>query len=208
MDKETALITKLEYLKKQDPILKKVIATVPRPNFKSTENLFHDLISCVVEQQIHYRSTKNVFQKMLSHANLKTLTPQNFQEFEKRSVGIVKLSMKKQNTILNIIEWWNQHTIDWDLLSDEEVRNELNKIEGIGKWTVDMSLIYTLQRPDVFSFEDYHIKQVMSSLYELPPKSRLKAQMVEIVNTWKPYRSTAFLYLLEWKKQSKLNHRS
>jgi len=64
------MISENNHLKKVDPILKEVIATIPFPQIVSTKNVFHDLMSCVLEQQIHYRSTKKIFQKMLDKSNL------------------------------------------------------------------------------------------------------------------------------------------
>jgi len=70
-----------------------------------------------------------------------------------------------------------------------------------------MILIFTLNRPNVFSYDDFHIKQIMTKLYGLNPKSKLKAQMKEISEPWSPYKSTAFQYLLEWKKFNKSKHK-
>lgn len=76
------------FLAKADPILEKVIIQVPKPKIESTKDVFHDLMSCVLEQQIHYRSTKKIFQKMLNEANLERLTPTNFQHFEKNHLQV------------------------------------------------------------------------------------------------------------------------
>jgi len=111
--------------------------------------------------------------------------------------------MKKQETLVNILESWNSGATNWEKCEEAELRQKLSEIKGIGKWTIDMILIYTLQSPNIFSYDDFHIKQIMTSLYGLNPKSRLKAQMVEIAEEWSPYLSTAFLYLLEWKKFKK-----
>ena len=191
------------HLKKVDPVLKEIITTIPFPQIESTKNVFHDLMSCVLEQQIHYRSTKKVFQKMLDKSNLEILHPDNFSEFERNAFGDIKLSMKKYETVLSIVQHWDKNDIRWEKCSDEEIVNELSQIKGIGKWTIDMILIFTLNRPNLFSYDDFHIKQIMTKLYGLNPKSKLKAQMKEISEPWNPYKSTAFLYLLEWKKYNK-----
>ena len=64
-----------------------------------------------------------------------------------------------------------------------------------------MILLYTLQRPCVFPFDDFHLKQVMTTLYGLNPKAKLKAQMLEIAEKWENQQSLAVLYLLAWKNQ-------
>lgn len=191
------------HLKKSDPILKDIISKVPFSQIVSTKNVFHDLISCILEQQIHYRSTKKVFQKMLDKSNLTMLTPDNFSEFEKKAFKDIKLSTKKFETILNIIQHWEENDVKWVELSDEEVKNELSQIKGVGQWTIDMVLIYTLNRPNVFSYDDFHIKQIITKLYALNPKSKLKAQMKEVSEPWHPFKSTAFQYLIAWKTFNK-----
>ncbi len=66
-----------------------------------------------------------------------------------------------------------------------------------------MILMFTLERPDVFPFDDFHLKQIMSSIYGLNPKSKLKAQMIEVAKKWEGHRSLAVQYLWDWKKFEK-----
>ncbi len=195
----------IAHLKKADPILGEIISVLPTPEIESTGSVFHDLMSCILEQQIHYRSTKRIFHNMLDRSGLTLLTPNNYSEFEERAFEGIKLSVNKYETVLRIVEQWETEEVKWEVLSDDAVKNKLSEIKGIGKWTIEMILIFTLNRPDVFAFDDFHIKQLMVQLYGLDPKSKLKAQMVEVAEPWAPYRSTAFRYLLEWKKFTKSN---
>ncbi len=192
-----------DYLKSDDPVLEKIINTIPIPQVDSTQNVFHDLMSCVIEQQIHYRSTKKTFEKMLTKAELTELSIHNFDQFEAKAFENVKLSERKYQTIVGVVEYWQSHTTDWKSLSDKAVRQELSSIKGIGAWTIDMILLFTLQRPNIFPADDYHLKMLMTSLYQLNPKSRLKAQMKEIATTWSPHQSLAVHYLLDWKTYNK-----
>lgn len=198
------LTTVTKKLAASDPILKKITESLPPLEIEKDGQVFHDVMSCIIEQQIHYRSTKKVFQKMLAKSKLTILTPKNFTEFEK-SFKDVKLSEKKYATIANILEFWDLNKIDWTSASNEEIYQKLGSINGIGKWTIEMILIYTLQRPDIFAFDDFHIKQIRVKLYKLDPKIRLKVQMTEIANLWIPHRSFAFRYLIEWKNQFSKN---
>ncbi|HMO41449.1 MAG TPA: hypothetical protein PKE17_18710, partial [Saprospiraceae bacterium] len=169
----------------------------------STNNVFHDLMSCIIEQQIHYRSTKRIFAKALEHAGIEYLTLDNFTLFEERSLSQIKLAMNKYETMMSFIEYWSNNTLDFNKLTDEEVIAELSSIKGIGKWTIDMILLYTLERPNIFPYDDFHLKQIMISLYNLDPKAKLKAQMLEVAEKWGNQKSLAVLYLLNWKKHNK-----
>lgn len=142
---------------------------------------------------------------MLNSANLERLSIDNFQVFEEKAFGSIKLAMGKYETIVRILEFWEVNTINWQSLSDEEIISKLSSIKGIGKWTIDMILLYTLERPNVFPHDDFHLKQIMVSLYGLDEKVRLKAQMLEISEKWGNQKSLAVLYLLEWKNLKKEN---
>jgi DNA-3-methyladenine glycosylase II len=190
-----------------DAVLGNIIATIPAPQIQSTNNVFHDLMSCILEQQIHYRSTKKIFQKMLNTASLEILTPENFPAFEEKAFSNIKLSIGKYETVLRIIEFWSENTIKWQALKDEEVISTLSSIKGIGQWTIDMILLYTLQRPNVFPYDDFHLKEIMVKLYGLDPNVKLKAQMIDISNAWGEHKSLAVWYLLAWKEFNKKKNR-
>jgi DNA-3-methyladenine glycosylase II len=190
-------------LSQSDPILGNIIQSMDEPITVSTNDVFFDLMSCILEQQIHYRSTKKKFQKMLDRAELKTLNPSNFSEFEEKAFPSMKISIAKIETVLKILEFWNKHTINWKSLTDAEVIEQLTSIKGVGKWTIDMILLYTLERPNVFPYDDFHLKQIMVKHYDLNPKSKLKAQMIDIANDWGDQKSLAVKYLLAWKEHHK-----
>ncbi|HLP92953.1 MAG TPA: hypothetical protein VK168_02910 [Saprospiraceae bacterium] len=182
-----------------DPILEKVMLQVPKPVVDSTGDVFHDLMSCIIEQQIHYRSTKKIFAKALERAGITHLTPENFHLLEKHALSQIKLATGKYETMLQFIAYWQHNTLDFNQLTDEKVASELASIKGIGKWTIDMILMYTLKRDNVFPADDFHLKQIMVSLYDLDPKVKLKAQMLEVAEKWGHQKSIAVLYLLAYK---------
>ncbi len=190
------------HLSAKDSILKQVIAEVDWPEIVSTGNVFHDLMSCVIEQQIHYRSTKKTFAKLLAEASLEELTSDNFEEFEEQALGDVKLSMRKYETIVEVVAFFQRHLPDWLGMSNAEVRETLGSIKGIGPWTIDMILLYTLERPDVFPAQDYHLRLVMEQLYGIGPK-RITSGMKKIAENWAPYQSFGVKYLLSWKETNK-----
>jgi DNA-3-methyladenine glycosylase II len=189
--------------KYEDPILQNIIGQIDRPIIDSTNAVFHDLMSCIIEQQIHYRSSKRIFAKVLERAGIERLTLENFHLLEQYSLPHIKLSAGKYDTMLSFIDYWSKNTLDFNNLSDEEVQAELSGIKGIGKWTIDMILLYTLNRPNIFPYDDFHLKQIMTSLYDLNPGSKLKAQMLEVSKNWGGQRSLAVLYLFAWKEFKK-----
>ncbi|MBC7525768.1 MAG: hypothetical protein H7239_15185 [Flavobacterium sp.] len=114
------------------------------------------------------------------------------------------MSSKKYNALINLSTYWQDNNLaflDWDELTDDEVRNLLKEVKGVGNWTVDMILLYTLQRPNIFPTDDLQLKKVMRKVYEIDEHENLKKEMEFIADDWKPYRSTAVLYLLENAKK-------
>lgn len=192
------------YLSKRDVILKEIINTIPFPTVCSTQNVFHDLMSCIIEQQIHYRSTKKTFAKLLDKASIEMLTPDNFEEFEDQALQHIKLSQGKYETIVALLEFFQEPIPEWQTLEDMEVYQTLRSIKGIGQWSVDMILMYTLERHNVFPVQDFHLKNVMTSLYSLD-KQGLSSALKAIALRWSPYQSFGVKYLLAWKEVQKLN---
>ncbi|MCU0444589.1 MAG: hypothetical protein MUE85_06685 [Microscillaceae bacterium] len=186
-----------------DEQLAEIIKIIPEPKIEPTDDVFFDLISCIIEQQIHYRSTKKIFKKLLEKADLVTLTPANFGVFEDKALSGIKLSLAKYETMGRILDFWQQNTIDWHSLSDAEVTDKLGGIKGIGQWTIDMILLYTLQRPNIFPADDFHLKEIMTRVYGLTAGAKLKKQMLNVAEAWYPHKSLAVRYLLAWKDYNK-----
>jgi DNA-3-methyladenine glycosylase II len=184
-----------------DPILGNSILKVPKPVIESTKDVFHDVMSCILEQQIHYRSTKKIMAKALERANIERITVDNFNQFEEKALSQIKLTSNKYETMLAFLEYWTQNKLNFFQLKDIEVISELSSIKGIGKWTIDMILLYTLERPNIFPYDDFHLKKIMVSLYGLDEKVKLKSQMIAVSENWGNQKSLAVLYLLSLKKQ-------
>ena len=74
-------------------------------------------------------------------------------------------------------------------MSDEEVIEHLVVVKGIGRWSAEMILMFSLNRPDVFPVDDLGIQNAMIKKYKLKKGKRLKAQMIKIAESWRPYRT-------------------
>jgi DNA-3-methyladenine glycosylase II len=79
-------------------------------------------------------------------------------------------------------------------MEDEEIIKELVAVKGIGRWTAEMFLIFSLARPDVFAVDDFGLRAAMKKLYDFPDLPK-PAPMREIAEPWRPFRSYASLYL-------------
>lgn len=118
-----------------------------------------------------------------------------------RSLG---LSYSKIKYIKNVAAFGKEHTLTFkklDGMDNATLIQHLTQIKGVGKWTVEMLLIFSLARQDVFSALDGGIQQAMIHLYGLEYSNRkdLLQQMEAIAEKWAPYRSFACLHLWKWK---------
>ncbi|MEM6327480.1 MAG: hypothetical protein AAF791_10215 [Bacteroidota bacterium] len=181
-----------------DPVLREITETVPLPVLEPSGDVFHDLIGCLVEQQHPARSTKQTYAKALDRGGLDRLTPATFEAFERDGLAGVKLSGQKQAALAHAAGWFAEHDPDWAAMDDAEVRRTLLQLKGVGNWTVDVLLIWTLGRDDVIPLDDYHLKKAMAARYGLATGAGMKARMREIAEAWRPTRSLGTRYLLAW----------
>jgi DNA-3-methyladenine glycosylase II len=118
-----------------------------------------------------------------------------------RSVG---LSGAKANYIQNVARFTIESGLDHKVLSkmkNEEIIEYLTRIKGVGRWTAEMLLMFTLGREDVFAVDDLGIQQAMVKVYKLniANKKKLKEDMLRISSRWSPYRTYACLHLWRHK---------
>ncbi len=117
-----------------------------------------------------------------------------------RQVG---LSRQKASYIKNVANFFLEEKIDskdWAAKIDEDILETLTQIKGVGTWTVEMILMFTLDRQDVFPVGDLGIQNAMIALYDIKgDKKELKSKLIEIAEPWKPHRTLACRYLWEWK---------
>jgi DNA-3-methyladenine glycosylase II len=191
-----------EYLSQADPKLATIIEDLPPPEYESTEDVFTDLIYLMVEHQVPYRARGQWIKKVYAMLQDDVLTPELIFTLDEQEWIRNKLATRKYHNVTKLAEYWQQENMqnfDWSLSSDEEIREMLVKLDGVGEHSANMILLYTLQRPDIFLVDDSHIKQVVPLIYGIDPKSKLKKNMLEIAKKWTPHMSLASRYLVDYR---------
>ena len=189
---------------KKDPIIEKVIGECAE--FKITtwgQDVYFALCDCIVSQQISVKVATVIFRRFCQlfpdEYPTPTLVLQKTDE-ELRSAG---LSSQKIGYLRNLAEFQVKHTMTFDNLnelSDEEIIKFITQVKGIGRWTVEMLLMFSLCRPDVFPIDDLVIRQKMVKAYQLTGEGReLRKKMTEIAQNWQPYRTFVCMYLWRWQ---------
>lgn len=192
---------------KQDKLLAEVIKNTPVEFHAPTRNIYYDLLESIVSQQLSVKAATTIFTRFC------TLFPDSYPlpdlvlntpVQQLRDVGV---SAQKAGYLKNIAVFAQENDLEqvnWESLSDLEIIHFLTQIKGIGRWTSEMILMFSLGRPDVFPADDLGIQQAIVRLYGLvETKQALRQRMFEIAEPWRPYRTIACRYLWRWKDQVK-----
>jgi len=190
----------IKYLS-EDPMLRRIIPDVPLA-INDRGDLYHALLRSIVGQQLSVKAASTIHGRFM---NLYDGSPtvDELLATETETLRSAGLSYQKAGYVHNVATYFKEYQLektDWSAKSDEEIITQLTTIKGVGKWTVQMILMFSLQRPDVFPVDDLGIKNAMVELYQLTETGKdLKKRMTEIAEPWSPYRTYACRMLWNWK---------
>ena len=162
------------------------------------------LMASIISQQLSTKVAAIIFDRFVALYPAKKPTLLKVLDTPVETLRGIGISYAKINYIYAVANFCVEHKItDKKLqgLSNQEIIELLTQIKGVGKWTVEMLLMFSLGREDVFAVDDLGIQQAMVKLYHLDPtsKKQLKTDMLERANAWSPYRTYACLHLWRWK---------
>lgn len=168
------------------------------------QNIPLRLMASIMSQQLNTKVAKVIFYRFLQLYKGKEPKPQQVLDSSFEELRAIGLSNAKVGYVKNVAEFCIINKInDKKLLKmqNEEIIELLTQIKGVGRWTVEMLLMFSLGREDVFAVDDLGIQQAMIKIYKLneTDKKILKEQMLKISSKWIPFRTYACLYLWGWK---------
>jgi len=182
-----------------DPILNKIIQEIELPELTKTKDIYLDMVEVIISQQLSGSVAKVIYNRFLDLFENKYPTPKVLFNTDDQVLRSVGLSNSKAKYVKNLAEFALQNDLSVkhiDSLSDEEIIENLTQIKGIGKWSVEMLLMFSLQRPDVFPYDDLVIKKSMVDVYGIKKEGKeLIKKMSSIAEKWRPNRSLASRYL-------------
>lgn len=171
---------------------------------KKKKNICLQLCASIMSQQLSTTVAKVIFNRFLDLFGGKEPTPQQILDIPFDKLRGIGLSNAKTNYVRNVAGYAIEHGMEDKKLykmTNEEVMEFLTPIKGVGKWTVEMMLMFTLGREDVFAVDDLGIQQAMIKLYKLDPtdKKAMREKMLKLSQKWSPYRTFACLHLWQYK---------
>lgn len=185
-----------DHLQASDPQLRQVIQRVGPCRLRLRPDRFAALVQSIVSQQVSGHAARAIFGR-LQESLRDELTPQRLSACTPDELRAVGLSRQKAAYLLDLAEKTRGGVVRLDRfgrLSDAAIVAELTQVKGIGVWTAQMLLIFSLGRLDVLPVDDFGIRSAVRVLYglgEMPKKRDLEA----IAAPWRPYASVASWYL-------------
>lgn len=165
----------------------------------NTGDLYFDLIRSIVFQQLSGKAASTIHRRFLELFPDGYPHREDLQSIEFEDLRAVGLSRQKATYIQNVAEFFVTENLTedyWADKSDEEIIEYLTQIKGVGKWTVQMILMFSLRRPDIFPVDDLGIQKGIIQLYNVKEDGKaLKKRMLKIAEPWRPYRTYASWYL-------------
>ena len=190
MKKETNELVKI------DARFQPLIDEFGYPTFKKEKDYFKALVRSIVYQQLSGKAASKIHSRFLAIYNEKIHPlPSQIKSTDYELLKHTGLSKQKIDYIFNLCDYCINNKIEKiDQLNNEKISSELTKVKGIGQWTVDMFLMFTLNRVDVFPLGDLGIKKGLmkfEKLNELPTEK----EMIKFSSKWSPYKSIAAWYM-------------
>jgi DNA-3-methyladenine glycosylase II len=188
----------------KDKKLSKLINGSEPFQLKFHKNICLRLCASIMGQQLSTKVAKVIYHRFLDLYGGKEPTPEQIVSTPFEKLRAIGLSNAKTHYVLNVAQFAIDHKLmDKKLkkMDNEEIIELLTQIKGVGRWTVEMLLMFTLGREDLFSADDYGIQTAMKKIYKLNDKNKkeFKEKMLKISQKWAPYRTYACLHLWHWK---------
>lgn len=181
-----------------DPIMEKLIEVFGSLPLHKSNSVFEDIVESIISQQLSVKASDTIYKRFLSLFGGKFPEPSQIIQMPDEKLRECGISFSKIKYIKGLAQAVSDGSFEPEKLkdlSDDMVLEKLTELKGIGPWTAEMLLIFTLQRPDVFSMGDIGLRNAIAKLYKVNRDDLKKIK--KISDQWKPYRSLACRYL--WK---------
>jgi len=188
----------------KDKKIKKLIEHNGIFTLKKQKNVCTYLCASIMSQQLSTKVADVIYQRFLNLYESKDPTPDLIIATAPETLRAIGLSNAKVSYVQNVARFSLEQGMDHRKLhkmDNEEVIEYLTQIKGVGRWTVEMLLMFALSREDVFAIDDLGIQNAMIGLYKLDrtDKKQFRSAMLRISKKWSPYRTYACMYLWRWK---------
>lgn len=194
----------VQHLRRQDPVLRGVIEQAGALRLKSAGKGYAVLVQSIISQQISTAAAATIGQRLRLLVAGGELTAEVVAELSDEQLKAAGISPQKLSYLRDLTRCTLDGVISFRRISrasDEAAIEELIQVRGIGRWTAQMYLIFSLGRPDVFAPDDLGLRNAMQRLYGLDQKTG-RLELERLAERWRPWRSAASWYLWRSLEQS------
>ena len=181
------------HFKSADPLLFELMNVYPPVVLERSANPFLSLCREIINQQLSAKAGGTITGRFMALFAGESITATDVLAIPQEKLRTVGMSWSKAKFLHNIAQAVIDGSLNFTdvaILPEDDVMKELTKIKGIGPWTAEMFLMFSLGREDVFSVGDVGLQRAIQNLYKLKKKPT-KKQMLKISSKWKPYRTYA-----------------
>lgn len=193
----------VEHLRRADPVLREVIDRVGPIELTIEPDLWWSLVDSIVSQQLSVKAASTIIGRMAALGAGGRPTPAEMLAAKEDVLRAAGLSRAKVRYVKDLAARWLDGSLPHGripAMTDEEVVAELTQVKGIGTWTAEMILIFTLGRPDVLPVDDLAIRVAAQQHYGLAERPK-RDELLRIGEPWRPWRTLASRYL--WRSLGK-----
>lgn len=186
----------IDHLKMSDPKLSMLIDKVGPCQLRPSEDYLKTLVQAIISQQISSKSAKTIFDRIATVIP-DPWTPVSIGRLDSSFLQSCGVSQQKRNYLLSLLDMVGSGELDLSQihqLNDDDIIKILMEVKGIGRWTAEMFLIFSLNRPDILPVADLGIKEGLKQHFELAEHPK-PSDCERLTHSWKPYRSIASWYL-------------
>jgi len=200
----------ITYLSNTDPVMAHAIERVGPCTLTPNPNIFEALVDAIISQQISVKAADAIVGRVRAATADGLITPEALLLLDHDELRAAGLSTPKARYIRDLTERITSGQLDLtqlEHLADEKVIEKLVAVKGIGRWTAEMILIFSLSRSDVLPVDDLGFVEGVREAYGLPERPTRK-EMQERGEPWRPYRTFATWYMWGIRRQSQRNERA
>ena len=193
----------LVVLTQKDEVLKRIISEFGLPIIQKREEGFASMCHIILEQQVSIASAKAAYEKLVNLVGeVDPFTIHNATDEDLRSCGI---SRQKTIYLKDVAQRVIRKELSFSSLpmkTEQQIRNELIQIKGVGNWSIDVYLMFCMQSQDIIPLGDIAIKNTLMELYNCQSEE----EMLAISSNWKPFRTLASFIIWHYylKKRGKI----
>ncbi|HZT98259.1 MAG TPA: DNA-3-methyladenine glycosylase [Ktedonobacteraceae bacterium] len=203
------IITAITHLSSIDPVMDSAIAQVGPCTLAPNPDIFEALVDAIISQQISVKAADAIVARVRAATVNGVITPEALVPFDFDALRALGLSTPKARYIHNLVQQVTSGQLDLTRLAeldDETVIEQLVTLKGIGRWTAEMILIFSLGRTDVLPVDDLGVLEGIREAYGLPVRPTRK-EVLERGEIWRPYRTFATWYMWGIRRLNQRNVR-